>query len=296
MPGPELVVQAHAKINLAFDVLGKRPDGFHEVVTVLQPLALADTLRISGGGAGMSVTCSNPEVPQDESNLVLRAARLLQLASGTRYGARVHIEKRIPVAAGLGGGSADAAAALVGLNQAWGIGLALRELTQIAEQVGSDVPFCLLNHTALGEGRGERLTLLPAAPAMRAVIAVPQVAWAGPKTATVYRAVRLDRIRRRPDIAAMRAALAVGDGLAVAAAMYNVLEPVAVAMHPVIGEIKAAMLAAGAQGACMSGAGPAVVALTDNPAAAAYIAAAVRALAEQVIVTETLVTGALGGS
>ena len=291
MSETEVVVQAHAKVNLALDVLGKRTDGYHEVLTVLQPLTLADTLRFAAGGDGFELTCSNPEVPADESNLVQRAARLLQTAGAVRHGARIHIEKRIPVAAGLGGGSADAAAALTGLNRLWQVGLTLPQLTQLAEQVGSDVPFCLLNHTALGEGRGERLTLLPAAPALAVVVAVPKVAWPGPKTATVYRALRFDDIRHRPDTAAMRAALAAADGAAVAAAMGNVLESVALAMHPVIGKLKRAMLGAGAQGACMTGAGPAVVALTADTAAAAAIAAAVRPLAEQVIVTQTLTGG-----
>ena len=291
MSETEVVVQAHAKVNLTLDVLGKRTDGYHEVLTVLQPLALADTLRFAAGGDGFELTCSNPEVPADESNLVQRAARLLQTAGAVRHGARIHIEKRIPVAAGLGGGSADAAAALTGLNRLWQVGLTLPQLTQLAEQVGSDVPFCLLNHTALGEGRGERLTLLPAAPALAVVVAVPKVAWPGPKTATVYRALRFDDIRHRPDTAAMRAALAAAGVAAVAAAMGNVLESVALAMHPVIGKLKRAMLGAGAQGACMTGAGPAVVALTADTAAAAAIAAAVRPLAEQVIVTQTLTGG-----
>ena len=295
MTESEIVLHARAKVNLALDVLGMRPDGYHDVVTVLQPLRLADILRIHASSAEVEITCTDPEVPAGEGNLVLRAARLLQLATGTRQGARLHIEKQIPIAAGLGGGSADAATALIGLNQLWETGLTLRELTSLAEQVGSDVPYCLLNHTALGEGRGERLTLLPPAPSMAVVVAVPRVTWAGPKTATVFKAFRLDRVRQHPDIVALRAALAARSAAAVAAAMGNVLEPVATGMHPIIAEIKQAMLSAGAQGACMTGAGPAVVGCTADARAAASIASAVRPLADRVIVTETLTTGALGG-
>lgn len=282
-----LRMAAYAKVNLLLDVLGKRADGYHEVRLVLQPLALADTVTVTLSDR-LALTCSNPKLPVGEDNLALRAARVLQGATGRTAGARIHIDKRIPVAAGLGGGSADAAAVLCGLNELWETDLARPELLALAAQLGSDVPYCVLNQTCLGQGRGEALTPLPPAPVIPMVVAWPRVTWTGPKTATVYQAFRLEQVERHPDLAAMEAALRDQDSGRIAAAMLNVLEAPVTALHPIVGRLRAAMLAAGALGACMTGAGPAVFGLARSRADAERMASAVRPLAPTVLVTETL--------
>lgn len=283
----QLLTRAHAKVNLTLDVLGRRPDGYHEVQMVMTTLALADTLVVSPGAGALVVTAAAAGVPSGPENLVYRAALLLRAAAG-RPEARAHIaiQKRIPAAAGLGGGSADAAAALLALNRLWGLALPAEQLAQIALRLGADVPFCLTGGTMLAEGIGERLSPLPPAPAVPVVVATPQVAWPGPKTATVYRAYRAEAVARRPRLAAMTAALAAGDAAAVALELGNALEPAATGIHPVIGDLKAAMLAAGALGAVMAGAGPSVLALCATPAAAAQVAAAARRVTPLVVVTE----------
>lgn len=283
-----LQVQAYAKVNLTLDVVGRRPDGYHNLAMVMQPLALYDQVTLRSAER-LALETDHADLAAAEGNLAYRAALLLAEAVGRPLGAHITITKRIPISAGLAGGSANAAAALLGLNQLYHLGLGPERLAGLALQLGSDVPFCLLNRTALAGRRGERLTLLPPAPALPVVLATPRVTWSGPKTATVFRHYRADLVERRPDQDAMIRALAAGDGLAIAQRMSNVLEPVAVSLHPVIGQLKEALLEAGALGASMSGAGPTVLAiLPPDGAVRAQVVAAARRFTDLVVETELL--------
>lgn len=285
MPADAVVWHAHAKVNLTLDVIARRADGYHELRSIMQPLALCDRIVVAPAPPGcLAVTSDSPLVPKGEANLVQRAAVLLQRRYAVKAGAAVQIEKRIPVAAGLAGGSADAAAALRALCRLWQLQPEDGALAELALQLGSDVPFCLLGRTALAEGRGERLTALPPAPALPVVVATPRLDWQGNKTAQVFGQLRLEAITERPDTQGMLRALAAADAEGIAACLGNVLEPAAVALNPVIARLKAAMAAAGAMGVSMTGAGPSVLALVSSETAAA-VAAAARAITDLVHTT-----------
>lgn len=286
------LVEAPAKVNLALDIVGRRPDGYHEVQMIMTTLALADTLTITPAGQGIEVVADAPDlpgIPDGPENLVYRAATLLhRVADKPVGGVHIRIHKRIPGAAGLGGGSADAAAALRMLSNLWGLSLPAGQLMDLALQLGADVPFCLQGGTQLAEGIGERLRPVPAVAVVPAVVATPDVTWSGPKTATVYRAYHGTTVIERPDIRSMIAALADRNVTLVARNMGNVLEPAAMGIHPIIGEVKTAMLAAGAMGAVMAGAGPSVFALCATDAVARKVAAAARQFTSWVFETRTL--------
>ena len=186
MARERLTLKAYAKVNLALEVLGRRDDGYHDVETILQTVDLADRVEISAGD-GLTVECNDPEL-SGEGNLAWKAAVALAERAGIAPRARIRIDKRIPVAAGLGGGSADAAATLTGLNELWGLGLAASELAAAASELGSDVPFLLTGGTALGSGRGDELTGLAQLPATDVLLVVPAESIEG-KTPTMYRAL-----------------------------------------------------------------------------------------------------------
>lgn len=171
-----VVLAARAKINLGLEILGKRPNGYHEIRTLMQSIGLADQLEIMPRAAGrLRLECPDSDLPEDEQNLVFRAAVLLRELAGVRGGARLVLRKRIPVGSGLGGGSSDAAATLVGLNRVWGVRLPHRELVRIGARLGSDVPFFIRGGTQLAEGRGERLTRLPSLPRLPVVVVFPNL-------------------------------------------------------------------------------------------------------------------------
>lgn len=267
-------LKAHAKINLTLDVLYRRPDGYHEIRSVMQALELHDLVSVREASAGLEVACDDPWVPEAEGNLVARAAAVLREATGCGRGAIIRIEKRIPLAAGLAGGSSDAAAALLGLNQVWNLGLDREALLRIAARVGSDVPFCLLGGTALAEGRGEIVTPLPPAPEIHVVLAKPEV----PKsTEAVYSALRASEIRNHPNSEAMAEALRGADLFAVGELLGNILEGVMIPRFPLIAAIKVEMLRLGAPGALMTGSGPTIYGLARSQDHAREIAAGVSA-------------------
>ncbi len=290
MGGDRLVIAARAKINLALDVLFKRADGYHEVAMVMQSVALADRVTLEEG-AGISVIATAADLDCGPSNLAYRAAALLRERCGVDRGVRVTLEKNIPLAAGLAGGSADAAAVLHGLNRLWGLGLTLPELGEIGAALGSDVPFCLCGGTALATGRGEKLRTLPALPRAWVVLAKPPVAVA---TAWVYGNYRGERVTVHPDVAGMTVCLDTGDLPGVAARLANVLETVTVPAHPEIAALKAAMRDHGAMASLMSGSGPTVFGLVDNLRQAEQIAAALRGSTDA-WVTVTATAGELEG-
>ena len=248
-----LELSAAAKVNLALEVLSRRPDGYHEIATVMQTVDLSDRMMLEDTD-GLEVRTSATGVPTDERNLAYRAAAALREAAGIARGARITLDKRIPVAAGLGGGSTDAAAALVGLNRLWGLRWPVERLEELAVGLGMDVPFFLRGGAALGTGRGERLSPLGSA-ALALVLVNPRFAVS---TAEMYGritpAMYSDGARAKDAAGALESRRAGR----VAGSLYNGLELAARAAYPQIGQMQAALVSAGALGAAMSGSGPTV--------------------------------------
>jgi len=241
-------------VNLSLEVLGKRADGYHDLVTILQAVDLSDRLTLEAATT-IELKTTDEELPADQENLIWQAALLLRDAAGIDGGARITLDKRIPVAAGLGGGSSDAAAALWGLNHLWGLRWSTERLSELAVRLGMDVPFFLLGGRALATGRGELLERLPSARGFALVLVNPRVPVS---TRQVYSRVpptlRGDGSRTR----ALITALATGNSSRVAGGLYNNLEPVVEPLYPAVSSIKRALLDAGALGAVMSGSGPTV--------------------------------------
>ena len=266
---PGLSRKAYAKINLALEVIGKRPDGFHEVSMIMQSVSLHDTVTMKVRDDKITLVCDNTELPCDKTNLAYRAADLLQQEYGIEKGVHIELTKRIPMAAGLAGGSTDAAAVLRGLNVLWGLALSPYELENLAAQLGSDVPFCLWGGTALASGRGEILESLPDFAGYGVVLANPPLQVS---TAEVYGKYQQQEKQSCSAIPAMRRAIAQKDFQMVTQLLFNDLECVSVAAHPQIAEIKEKLAIAGATGVLMSGSGPTVFALTNDVASAGKLA------------------------
>jgi 4-diphosphocytidyl-2-C-methyl-D-erythritol kinase len=248
------VLRASAKVNLALEVLGKRADGYHEIATVLQAVDLFDRIVVETADT-LSLRTDDPDLPTDDGNLVMRAARLLQKAAGVEAGARIRLQKRIPVAAGLGGGSSDAAAALWGLNRLWKLRWAKPRLQELAVELGMDVPFFLGTGRAVARGRGEQLAALRGGGGYALVLVNPRVPLS---TREVYGRVPAGWHAEPAGTERVIDALRTRNVSRVAAALTNNLEAVVEPVLPVIGRMKAALLAAGALGAIMSGSGPTV--------------------------------------
>lgn len=246
---------AHAKINLTLDVLYRRPDGYHEVEMVMQSLELADWVTLRRVRQGITLKVSSREIPGGEKNLAWRAAELMFGAFGCSDGVEISLDKRIPVAAGLAGGSADAAAVIRGINRLWNLDQSLETLCKVGASLGSDIPFCVREGTALAKGRGELLTPLPALPEVWLVLVKPPL---GVSTAKVYGAFRPERVESRPDTSGILRALQEAEYASVPRYLCNVLEPVTMEMVPEVKEIKNRLLEAGAINALMSGSGPTV--------------------------------------
>ena len=249
-------------------MLRKREDGYHEVRMIMQTVGLYDRLDlICRSEPGIRVETNLYYLPNNENNLVYQAADLLMKEFGVSQGLHIRLRKFIPVAAGMAGGSSDAAAVLFGVNKMFGLGLSQQQLMERGVKIGADVPYCILRGTALSEGIGEKLTPLPPMPQCRVLIARPGISVS---TRSVYENLRADRLRpeQHPDIDAMTAAIGEGDIHRVAGLLGNVLETVTIPAHPVIGQLKEAMMDYGAEGALMSGSGPTVFGLFTNPRAA----------------------------
>ena len=269
-----MIVTAHGKLNLSLDVLGRGADGYHDMRMVMQSVRFGDELDIELRQDGLfSIDPGQDYLPSDERNLALRAARLF--LDGTGLGVRIRVTKRIPVCAGMGGGSADAAAVLRALNELTGAGRTADELCRLGLQVGSDVPFCVLEGTALAEGRGEKLTPLPALADCAIVICKPAFAISTPE---LFGRIDSRKSRLRPDTAGIIAALRAGDLTGVARRTYNVFEDVLDRRQGAIAAIKSALTDMGAAGAAMTGSGSAVFGLfaDDGDARRAYEALSAR--------------------
>ena len=248
---------AYAKINLSLDVLDKRQDGYHDVKMILHAISLHDDIKITlGTGKPWEILCDNPEIPTNEENLCYKAAKVYYETTGKDpNGITIEITKRIPIQAGLGGGRADAAAVLKALNRHDGNRFELGELCNLAERVGSDVPFCVLGGTALAEGRGEELTALPGLPPCVFVVCKPD--FSNP-TAELYSKLDCMTIASRPKTEEMIQALQNGNLEAVCKLLKNVFEPVVAEEHLEIRRMETVLRDCGALGAVMTGSGSAV--------------------------------------
>ncbi|QNO14882.1 4-(cytidine 5'-diphospho)-2-C-methyl-D-erythritol kinase [Alkalicella caledoniensis] len=276
-------LKARAKINLTLDVLHKRSDNYHEIEMIMQLVDLYDSLEIREG-EGIEIVCSHPFVPTDEGNLVYKAAKSLQKYTGTKKGAKITIEKRIPVAAGLGGGSSDCATTLMGLNKFWKLNLSLEELAKLGKELGADVPFFIKGGTQLAKGIGEDLTLLPSLPPVWVVLAKPNL---GVSTKEVYLGLEIDKITKRPNTQAMISAITEGNIKEVSNNLCNVLETVTLRRYSTVKILKDRITQLGACGTLMSGSGPTVFGLCSTYERALKIAKSLGTLAEEVFVTKT---------
>ena len=247
---------AFAKLNLTLDVLDKRPDGYHDIKSIMQTVSIRDDVEIDvGTGKPWKLLCSEEGVPTDSRNLAWKAAEVFFEATGKDPdGLEIRIAKRIPMEAGLGGGSADAAAVLRALNRHYGAPLSILALAELGAQVGSDVPFCTLCGTAMVEGRGERLRKLPDMPDCFIVVCKPEFSSSTPE---LYRKLDETAIPKRPDHKAMESALLAGDIGKVAENLYNVFDPVVTAEHLEMNYIKSIFNSYGAVGFQMTGSGSA---------------------------------------
>lgn len=255
-------LRALAKINLGLDVTGKREDGYHEVRMVMQTIQMYDQLEIKERKEpGIRLTTNLPFLPCNDGNLVYKAAKLLMDEFDIHQGVDMNLTKFIPVAAGMAGGSSDAAAALVGINRMFQLGLTKRQLMERGVQIGADVPYCVMRGTALAEGIGEKLTSLPGVPMCYVLIGKPGI---NVSTKTAYENLRLDTIQKRPDIDGMIEAIRNRDLHSITEKMENVFEPGIMEKYPVIGEIERFMEERGALKAMMSGSGPTVFGIFED--------------------------------
>lgn len=254
-------VEANAKINLTLDILGVRSDGYHEVEMVMQSVGLFDTIRLEKQPEGISLRLDAAELPADETNLAWKAARIFLDVYKIQSGVSIAVEKRIPIAAGLAGGSTDAAGVLIGMNRLFEKRLSANALCELGQKIGSDVPFCIEGGTMLATGRGEILRRLPDLPAVSVILAKPPVSVS---TAWAYKT--FDRIgsAHHPDTKAMLAALSEKNQEIVAHSLVNVLEEVTIREHPIIATYKRILTDNGALASLMSGSGPTVFGLAES--------------------------------
>lgn len=283
----EITIAAHAKVNFTLDVTGKLPNGYHTVKMVMQTLALHDTLTITRGTRrGISIEADRAGLPTDNSNLAVAAAiRFFEYTHAKNDGVHMRLIKRIPVAAGLAGGSTDAAAALHALNALYETGLSADDLCAIGLTIGADVPYCIRGGSMLAEGIGEVLTPLAPVPDCYAVVCKPPVSVS---TAAVYARMRGGDLPLRPDTKGMLHAIEAGDYQGICRRLFNVMEEVTGSDHTDIGVIKGSLLDYGADGAMMSGSGPTVFGLFAEKTRAAQAAEKLRQAYPETFLTTIL--------
>ncbi|AOL36118.1 4-(cytidine 5'-diphospho)-2-C-methyl-D-erythritol kinase [Geobacillus sp. G4] len=281
-----LSIKAPAKINLSLDVLYKRPDGYHEVKMVMTTIDLADRIELVAlpEEDAIRIVSQNRFVPDDCRNLAYQAAKLLKETFSIRQGVAISITKHIPVAAGLAGGSSDAAATLRGLNKLWQLGLTMDELAELGAKIGSDVAFCVYGGTALATGRGEIITPIPSPPPCWVVLAKPPI---GVSTAEVYRNLELERVSH-PDVDAMVRAIERQDYAAICRLVGNVLEEVTLKKYPEVAHIKEQMKRFGADAVLMSGSGPTVFGLIEHDSRMQRVYNGLRGFCDQVFAVRML--------
>ena len=251
----EYRIKAYAKINLGLDVVRRLENGYHEVKMVMQTVGIYDVLDFQRTAGGIVITTDSGELPTNEDNLIYKAAKLMIEKYHITEGVKIHLEKHIPIAAGMAGGSTDAAATLKGMNRLFDLGCTLKDLMELGVNIGADVPYCVMRGTALAEGIGEKLTRITPVPHMWILIAKPQI---NVSTRLVYEQLDMGGIQKHPDIDGIIRAIEAQDVVRIAQSMGNVLENVTVPLYPVIETIKQDMLSHGAINAMMSGSGPTV--------------------------------------
>ena len=254
-------MKALAKVNLGLDVIRRREDGYHEVKMIMQTVRLYDRIILEKTQQGISMETNLSFLPVNEQNIAYRAAKMLMDEFHIQGGLHIKIDKHIPVAAGMAGGSTDGAAVLYGVNKIFELGLTKRQLMERGVKLGADVPYCIMRGTVLSEGIGEILTPVPSLPDCHILIAKPPVSVS---TKHVYENLKLDKIEKHPDIDGMVEALRMEDLHGVTQRMENVLETVTIPEHPEIQQIKDLMIKEGALNALMSGSGPTVFGIFDD--------------------------------
>lgn len=258
----EISLNAYGKINLGLDVVRKREDGYHEVKMIMQTVKLHDGLTFCDTDAdAIEIETNSTDIPVTEDNIIYKACELMRRTYGITKGVRVKLDKQIPVAAGMAGGSTDAAAALVAMNRLFDLNLTEEKLMELGVKIGADVPYCVMQGTALSEGIGEVLTAVSPMPDCYIAIAKPPV---GVSTKWVYQNLKVSELERHPDIDGMVDALKSGDLRGVADRMENVLETVTIPEHPEIEKIKNIMKDRGALNSIMSGSGPTVFGVFED--------------------------------
>ena len=267
-------LRALAKINLGLDVLGRREDGYHELRMIMQTINMYDQLDMEiSEEPGIRITTNLPYVPVNQNNLVYRAANMLMEEFQIKEGLTVDLQKMIPVAAGMAGGSSDAAAAMIGVNRLFQLGLSVKDLMERGVKIGADVPYCLLRGTALAEGIGDKLRALPACPDCYVLIGKPGTSVS---TKFVYKNLHANELKSHPRIDEMLDAIQWHNLYKMADLMENVLETVTIPQYPIIEEIKNHMKEHGALNAMMSGSGPTVFGLFDDKTLAEQACEALR--------------------
>ena len=258
----KIELKAYGKINLGLDVIRKRPDGYHDLDMIMQMVDVYDDIVITKNKTGkIEVKTDTAVLSNGKDNLAYMAAKMLMDEFKIKDGVNIYINKRIPIAGGMAGGSSDCATTLMGINQLFELGLSKEELMEIGVTLGADVPYCVLGGTAIARGIGEVLTPLPAPADCHVIIAKPPVSVS---TAYVYGHIKPLEITKRPDIEAMAQSIKDGDLKKMASLIYNVMEDVTVGEYPIISEIKQVMLDNGALNSIMSGSGPTVFGLFDD--------------------------------
>ena len=277
--------KAPAKINLGLDILGKRPDGLHELAMVMASIDLADRLYLEEIPEGRIIIETNKAfLPTDKKNHVYEALELVKERFEIKKGLRVKIHKEIPVAAGLGGGSTDSAAALRAVNRLWDLGLSIEEIASLGAEVGSDVPYCVYGQTSLVEGFGEKVTPIAPMPQCWVVVVKPRMSVS---TRTIFAQIVMEDLYH-PDIAALVSAIEANDYQKMTENLGNSMEVVTIRKHPVIQQLKDRMLKYGADAAMMSGSGPTVYALCHKYSRAKHVFNALKGFCEEVYLVRTL--------
>jgi 4-diphosphocytidyl-2-C-methyl-D-erythritol kinase len=278
--------KAPAKINLLLDVLRKRDDGYHEVEMVMTMVDLADRLEMQELPRDtIMITSQAGYIPLDEKNLAFQAAKLIKERYGVRTGVYIHLDKRIPVAAGLAGGSSDAAAALRGLNRLWRLGLTDEELQKLGAELGSDVPFCMTGGTAIARGRGEKLEPIAGPPPCWVVLAKPPI---HVSTQDIYGKLKVQEIKNHPSLPDMLQAIRNRSFAELCSSLGNVLEEVTMRLYPEVRQIRECMQRLGADGVLMSGSGPTVFGLVQKQSKVARIYNGLRGFCKEVYAVRLL--------
>lgn len=280
-----MIIRAHGKINLSLDIVGKREDGYHLLKMVMQSIDLHDEIELYEKAEGVSLSCDKEYVPTDQRNIAYKAAKLLLGEAKEKRGVHIHIKKNIPVAAGLAGGSTDAAAVLKGLNAFYGLGYSEEALMNLGLSLGADVPFCLKGGTCLCEGIGEVVTPLPSFKDRVVVLVKPPF---GVSTKDAYGAFSLEKIKRHVETEKLMLAMKQEDLQGVHYYVRNLLENVVLQKHPVVKRVKQQVAQSGAEVTLMSGSGPTVYGIYQEEEVARKAVDALRRYGNEVILTKTI--------